>query len=196
MNRLKYIGLLLSLFTLTTSLFAQGSGWEVNPYDYQYDMTFYLQLSEDSQPVSDYTSFEVGAFEEGECRGVAEMQEKNGKKWFYLRVYSNNPSSHPLSFRIYDKQVDKTFTVAESQTFTPQGLVGMPSSPLNLNFLRYTLGDVNDDGIINVADITAILQYMAGNNPEPFIPMAADTNQDGQINIADITAVLKLIGSL
>ena len=49
---------------------------------------------------------------------------------------------------------------------------------------------MNDDGQVNVADITAILQLMAGTGSDTFNRDAADVNVDGQINVADITAVL------
>ena len=47
--------LLFSLFIFTPVLHAQDSGWEVNPYDYRYDMTLYLQLTDAGVPVDDYT---------------------------------------------------------------------------------------------------------------------------------------------
>ena len=51
----------------------------------------------------------------------------------------------------------------------------------------YLLGDVNNDGNINVADITAIRSYMLGNNPRVFIFEAADINNDGNITANDIS---------
>ena len=182
--------LLFSLFISTAVLHAQDSAWEVNPYDYRYDMTLYIQLSESDVSVDDYSRFNVAAFAGQECRGVAELQTSNGYTWLYLRVYSNQASDETLSLRIFDKQENKYYTAKENISFASQGLVGYPSSPQTFSFSRYVLGDANDDGLINVADITAILQIMAGTGSNSFILDAADVNEDGQINLADITAVL------
>ena len=69
----------------------------------------------------------------------------------------------------------------------------MPSTPTTLTLKRYTLGDVNDDGKINIADITGILAIMAGNSNVEMIKEAADVNGDSRINISDITAVLSIM---
>ena len=53
--------------------------------------------------------------------------------------------------------------------------------------------DVNNDGLVNVLDVLAIIQYVAGNNPTPFIVDRADVNEDGEINIADALALNALI---
>lgn len=50
-------------------------------------------------------------------------------------------------------------------------------------------GDANGDGVVDVADITAIAAHILGNTPEAFDLVAADANIDGTIDVADITAV-------
>jgi hypothetical protein len=47
------------------------------------------------------------------------------------------------------------------------------------------LGDVNDDGAINIVDALITAQYYVGLNPSGFNTDAADTNCDGSINIVD-----------
>ena len=101
--------LLISLFTFTTVLQAQGSGWEVNIYDYRYEMSLYAKLSEPSEPQIDYSKYEVGAFVGEECRGVAQVQSQNGYTWLYLRVYSNSAQGETVQFRIYDKTTSEVF---------------------------------------------------------------------------------------
>ena len=54
-------------------------------------------------------------------------------------------------------------------------------------------GDANADGIIDVADITAIAGYILGNTPHNFNPTAADANQDGVIDVGDITKTAAII---
>ena len=52
---------------------------------------------------------------------------------------------------------------------------------------------MNDDGSINIADVTSILSIMAGNQSDSLIREAADVNDDGAINVADVTSVLSIM---
>ena len=54
-------------------------------------------------------------------------------------------------------------------------------------------GDVNCDGVVNIADVTVLIDYLLGNVPEDFDTNAADVNGDGLINIADVTALIDLL---
>jgi len=55
------------------------------------------------------------------------------------------------------------------------------------------LGDVNGDGEINVTDLTALIDYVLGSSPQPFVLANADINGDGIVNIADITELIDLL---
>ena len=57
----------------------------------------------------------------------------------------------------------------------------------------YTLGDVNNDGSINVTDIVATVSYLMGENPSPFVFKAADVNTDREINVTDIVGIIDII---
>ena len=52
-----------------------------------------------------------------------------------------------------------------------------------------TIGDVNGDGEVNIADINAVIDVILTNGDN----MAADVNSDGEVNIADINAIINLI---
>ena len=51
-------------------------------------------------------------------------------------------------------------------------------------------GDVNDDGIINTADLTLLERIIAGLDATT---SSADVNQNGRVNTADLTAVEAII---
>lgn len=60
--------------------------------------------------------------------------------------------------------------------------------------VSFTLGDVNEDGDVNIADVTALIDYLLGNNASStFSTEAADVHSDGDINIADVTALIDLL---
>lgn len=58
---------------------------------------------------------------------------------------------------------------------------------------RYIVGDANSDDLVNVTDITTIINYILGNNPDNFNFDAADCTPDSIINVSDITMVINLI---
>lgn len=193
LNKKKMLSCMVCMFITSAILHAQDSGWTINPHDYQYDMTLYVQIVSDGTPVTDLERYEVAAFVGDDCRGVSQVQSQNGFAWFYLRVYSNKATDETLTYKVYDKTNNRFLNVEEKCNFESNGLLGMPSTPTTLTLKRYTLGDVNDDGKINIADITGILAIMAGNSNVEMIKEAADVNGDSKINISDITAVLSIM---
>ena len=195
-SKFKALICLVGLFISSTILHAQGSGWEVNPHDYQYDMTIYAQLSADESIVTDYANYEIAAFVGDECRGIAEVKSQGGYTWLYLRVRSNVASGESISFKIFDAEAGKAFNAIESVSFAFAGQEGMPSAPITLTLKRYTLGDVNDDGEINVADINGVRRIMADLASDELIEEAADVNQDGESNVADINAIRRIMAGL
>ena len=195
-SKIRKLVCLAYMLAMAMVMYAQGNerGWTVNPYDYQYDMTIYAQLKIDNAVVSDYSNYEVAAFVGDECRGVAEIQTKENSTWLYIRVRSASASGEKISFKLFDKTEGegKIKRIAETVDFQSQGLEGMPSSPIDLTPAKYTPGDVNDDGRINVADIVAIRRINAGLDDGKFIKEAADINGDGRTNVADIVAIRRM----
>lgn len=59
--------------------------------------------------------------------------------------------------------------------------------------MPFILGDVNEDGNVNIADVTKLIDYLLGITSSPFDISAADVHSDGAINIADVTALIDLI---
>lgn len=57
----------------------------------------------------------------------------------------------------------------------------------------YTLGDVNADGSVDVADFIAIANHILGNTIEGFVEKAADVNEDDAIDVADFIGVANMI---
>lgn len=55
------------------------------------------------------------------------------------------------------------------------------------------LGDANDDGVVDVADITAIASYILGKTPTSWNKENADANEDKVIDVADITTTASFI---
>ena len=62
-----------------------------------------------------------------------------------------------------------------------------------LTIKEMTLGDVNGDGRVSVADAISIINYVLGRTPVSFITKAADVNGDGEISLADAVATVDII---
>lgn len=58
---------------------------------------------------------------------------------------------------------------------------------------EFVCGDVNADGLINIFDITFLIDYLYREGPPPVIPDAADINADGVLNIFDITGLINFL---
>ncbi|MBN2440654.1 MAG: glycoside hydrolase family 9 protein [Spirochaetales bacterium] len=64
-----------------------------------------------------------------------------------------------------------------------------PTSPPEITPLPANLGDVNNDGSIDIVDALLVAQYYVDLNPVNFDSNKADTNCDGQIDIVDALLV-------
>ena len=56
----------------------------------------------------------------------------------------------------------------------------------------YELGDVNHDGSVNIADVTALIDMLLGSGKET-CEICANVNGDDAVNIADVTALIDLL---
>ena len=57
----------------------------------------------------------------------------------------------------------------------------------------YLRGDVNMDGSVGIADVTALIDYILSKDATGISLLAADTNEDGSIGIADVTCLIDYI---
>ena len=66
------------------------------------------------------------------------------------------------------------------------------------------LGDANGDGIVNIKDVTLLINYLMSENndaeeparfnaPSTVNAAALDVNEDGIVNIKDVTALINLL---
>lgn len=195
-SKIRKLVCLAYMLAMAMVAYAQGneSGWTVNPYDYQYDMTVYAQLKIDNAVVSDYSNYEVAAFVGDECRGVAEVHTQNNSKWLYIRVRSASASGEKISFKMFDKTDGKIKRIAETVDFQSLGQEGMPSSPIDLTPAEYTPGDVNDDGKINSKDLMLVIKKILKQDlPNGTIEDAMDMNNDGKYNSKDLQLIINII---
>lgn len=71
--------------------------------------------------------------------------------------------------------------------------VYVPNVTSALTITDVTLGDVNDDGTINVTDAICVVNHILEQEPPVFIEAAADVNGDNTINVTDAICIVNII---
>jgi hypothetical protein len=54
-------------------------------------------------------------------------------------------------------------------------------------------GDANGSYAVDIADVITTINFVTGQNPQPFLFDAADVNGDGTINVLDIVGIINII---
>ena len=55
------------------------------------------------------------------------------------------------------------------------------------------VGDLNNDGKVDVADVTLLINLILNNDHAGIDPAVLDVNNDGDINVADVTALIAMV---
>ncbi|MCR5130014.1 MAG: carbohydrate-binding domain-containing protein [Prevotella sp.] len=165
--------------------------WKFYYGDYEQDMTAYVTLVVNDEPVASLSDYAIGAFVGDECVGIAIDD--------YLRIWSNTGNNDEITFRVCDLTTEKeinVISVSQDVIFSSGSRVGSYSNPVVINCAEKIIGDVNKDGFVTIADVTALVNIILGkDNSEPYLydHEAADVNTDETITIADVTALVNII---
>ena len=77
--------------------------------------------------------------------------------------------------------------------FGPNGKIDALAGARLLLGINFTTGDVNADGVINIKDVTTLIDYLLHIPNENFVIEAADVFPDGVINIRDLTSLIDIL---
>ncbi len=117
--------LIISLL-LNTGLVAQE--WTVNPVDYEFSMNITGQVSID-ELIIDQQNATLGAFVEGECRGVCSPTQEGGNFESYLiTIYSNITEGETITFKWLDES-DVEYTIMSYVIFYNNSIMGSLTDP-------------------------------------------------------------------
>jgi hypothetical protein len=142
----------------------------------KYELKFYIK----SETSGEYMNTDLNFYQLGDASPV-----------------SVKPTSETWTERTYELEVSKpTFFNLSFGFITANG--NSPASvwvdDVQLTYINdVLLGDVNNDGFVNIVDVTCIVNHILGQTPPVFIKKAADLNDDGDINIVDVTLLVNLI---
>ena len=166
---------LLSVEGLDTSG-ARIPGWEaIHPVIEPGELFFFAHGDWWDENNASYSSIEPGA---GVLVGVN------------FRVDENAPAgtSIPVNFEVREDWGHyNSYTDAE-------GLVlAQPTTVSGWIFTDVILGDANSDGIVDVADLVHIINYLYRGGMPPSPVSLGDFNQDGEVNLADLVALINYL---
>ncbi len=92
-------------------------------------------------------------------------------------------------------------TIEEGKTYDVEGMVSyynnavqvMPIAVTESQIAEGMRGDVNDDGVVNINDVTALIDAVLGNNWDGLNYSNADCNLDEGVNINDVTTLIDYV---
>ncbi|MCQ2289974.1 MAG: calcineurin-like phosphoesterase C-terminal domain-containing protein [Muribaculaceae bacterium] len=126
-------------------------------------------------------AFDVNRYKAAQSINTGFATEKNGHMFRAIATTSNLP--------ITIKAVDHFGKVHYCTFQRPIGLsLDMVDQQVDAD-----LGDVNVDGIVNVSDVTDMVNSILGSQPAGFSKITADMNGDGTINVTDVTDLINKI---
>lgn len=150
----KSLGVLSLIMAVCLSVFAGPKEWTVNPADFRYDMSLYFTLA-----ASEYENldlYEIGAFIDDECRGLAEKLDlPDGGSCLYMRIRSNETTGE-VTFKLLDKKTEEITALkgngGEAFMFESDKMVGMPSDPYLLTPYYNVTVSAGEHGTVNFED--------------------------------------------
>ncbi len=114
-------------------------------------------------------------------------------------VYSIDTETISVADAQEGKTVSITFMPTHAGTYSGTVTLSSPKAAsvvVNLNGFANLIGDVNRDGLVNIADVTAMVDIVLGKDdeePYAFDHVAADLDGDNDITITDVTALVNII---
>ena len=60
----------------------------------------------------------------------------------------------------------------------------------------YALGDVNHDGVLNITDVTLLINAVLNDDLSTVCTTCGDFNEDGAVNVTDVTQLISYINNM
>lgn len=150
----RYLLFMLFIMASALNLRANDETWDYNPYAFQYDMSVYVELaSVDGKNITDGSDYQIAAFCDEECRGIAEEKTIEDHKYVYLRIRSNKTEGEIINFRVKNTTTGKVAKVSETIEFKSQQTIGYPSDPFSINALNPYSVTFVIDGVEHRSDL-------------------------------------------
>jgi hypothetical protein len=152
-----------------------------------------ITLGYDASVLSVNTSLGTNGVTEGAQGFISAVNSASGSlivSGFETNATGPGESLHLLTIHfsaLSEGSTDLSINVTDlaDSSYTTIGNPVGGSATVNVSPNTVTLGDVNNDGIINIVDALMTAQYYVDLSPQPFDTQAADVDCNGTINIVD-----------
>ena len=163
-----FITIIINCFALL--IFAQDPGWTVNPSDYQFSANLTGVISQNGVFINS-TGNKLGAFVNGQLRGVATSTNVIGQQMFFLTIYSNVSSGETVSFKTYIANEDSIYNIKDSIAYVKNSVYGSPQTPIELkipnnqtDFLTFSFSQQISPASINAVNHTVNIELVNGSS--------------------------------
>ena len=135
----------------------------------------------------------------GFSTALAENDDQGG--WDYIAPYRFGPWSEDGNFLMTDELFGEEISLSFEGYSTIQIDKGTYNVTIDLENSKLVIeknvsekpGDANNDGNVDVNDVTTIINYILGKNPTPFNFDNADVNGDTKADVMDVTLIINMI---
>lgn len=95
---------------------------------------------------------------------------------------------------IAESAIHDSFTMGKNcDNFGPNGKINaLAGMELVLERIKPLMGDVNSDHVVDISDVTSLIEYLLNGDEEVNFE-AADINADGQVSIYDLTDLIRYL---
>ena len=131
--------------------------------------------------------FEYTVGKETESFTIDQMMEKFPEITFTM-THDGDTATLTISGAVDELNRYKVYAVAVGESASTNSF----TAKITVSDYGYIPGDANGDELVNIMDVTAMLQYIAKWNVE-IDTVAADVVRDGTMNLSDVTLLLKYI---
>ena len=90
-----------------------------------------------------------------------------------------------------EQNEDGTYRIAISAV--PGDLLNATCYVITASVASVKRGDVNNDGTVNISDVTTLIDYLLSGNSEGINLQAADVDENTAINISDVTSLIDML---
>ncbi len=141
-----------------------------------------------------FVSLEHGTYLSGELLPISTKVENNQISFAQISIDTTSTTKEGTLVTITFDVLDAKASMLSLSEIIISGLAGAQFQVIieNSEILEppKTPWDVNNDGRVNILDLTFVASHFGGENPPP----EADVNGDGKVNILDLTLVASHFG--
>lgn len=153
--------------------------------------------SRSSAYTNDWQNYENGSnYPNGVNAALIAFQEGKYQNTIWVRVNEETTIDYGIQYQ-GKSTADGRWTI-----WAPDGIEitryydpktdGLDEEDQLIESLRYTIGDVNEDDDVTIADVTSLVNIILGKQSD-YRMEVADVNEDGDVTIADVTSLVNII---